>query len=206
MTATPTETLPPNHHGDLPGFSGLTGTIAGLTMLIRRGALARSVAEIAGVARGDHVVDVGSGPGGAAREAARRGARVTGVEPAAVMRKLAARCTRGAPDIEWVDGLAEDVPLPDGSATVLWSIATVHHWPDLEGGIAEAHRVLAPGGRLAFAERRSTVGATGLASHGWTPDQADRCAEMLVEAGFTNTEIRTVDAGRPHLVLTATRP
>jgi ubiquinone/menaquinone biosynthesis C-methylase UbiE len=206
MNAAPDQTLPPNHHGDLPGFSGIGGAVAGLTMLIRRGPLARRVADLAQVAEGDHVVDVGSGPGGAAREAARRGARVTGVEPADVMRRVAGWCTFGSPDIEWVEGVAEDLPLADGSATVLWSIATVHHWPDLDGGIAEAHRVLAPEGRLVFAERKSKVGATGLGSHGWTAAQADACAELLLEAGFAEAEVQEVEAGRPHLVLTATRP
>lgn len=200
------ETLPPNHHGDGKEFSGAFGTVAALTMLIRRGPLSRAVSDLARVGPGDHVVDVGSGPGGAAREAARRGARVTGVEPAAVMRRVAGWVTVGAPDIEWVDGLAERLPLADESATVLWSNATVHHWPDLEGGIAEAHRVLAAGGRLVFAEKKSRVGAKGLGSHGWTPAQADDCAELLAAAGFADVTVHEVEAGRPHLVLTAVRP
>jgi SAM-dependent methyltransferase len=68
-------TEPPNHHADFPGFSGLFGLIAGLSMVTGRGAVARLAADLARVAAADRVVDVGCGPGAAAREAARRGAR-----------------------------------------------------------------------------------------------------------------------------------
>src|SRR3712207_2751108 len=88
----------PNHHADHPGFAGVTGLLMGLTMVPGRGTLARLAADLVAVAPGDHVVDVGCGPGAIAREAARRGARVTGVDPAEVMLGLARRLTRkGAP-------------------------------------------------------------------------------------------------------------
>ena len=103
---------------------------------------------------------------------------MTGVDPAAVMLRLARALTRGS-KVAWVDGTAESLPLDDASATVLWSLLTVHHWDDIDQGLAEARRVLAPNGRLLAAERRSTPGATGHASHGWTDEQAaafaDRC-------------------------------
>ncbi|MGH3988763.1 MAG: class I SAM-dependent methyltransferase, partial [Pseudonocardiaceae bacterium] len=127
-----------NHHADHPGFAGVTGLLAGLTMILGRGAVARLTADLAAVSDADRVVDVGCGPGAAVREAARRGARVTGVDPAPVMLRLARTLTRNRPAITWADGTAEDLPLPDGSATVLWSVATVHHWTDVTAGLAEA--------------------------------------------------------------------
>ena len=111
------EVLPVNHHADHPGFSGLTGAIVGLMLLWMGRANARLAADITGVSSSDRVVDVGCGPGGAVREAARRGARVTGVDPAPVMLRLARTFTRDD-GIEWAQGTAENVPLPDGSATV----------------------------------------------------------------------------------------
>ena len=151
------ETLPVNHHADHPGFSGVTGAIVGLMLLWMGRANARLAADLTGVSTGDRVVDIGCGPGGAVREAARRGARVTGVDPAPVMLRLARTFTRDAV-VEWVEGTAESVPLPDGSATVLWSLATVHHWKDVGLGLGEAHRLLAPNGRLA---RHRTPVTTG---------------------------------------------
>ncbi len=189
------EPLPVNHHADHPGFSGMTGVIVGLMLLWMGRANACLACTVTDVSTGDRVVDVGCGPGSAVREAARRGARVTGVEPAPVMLRLARTFTRDA-GIEWVEGTAEKTPLPDGSATVLWSLATVHHWKDVGLGLNEAYRVLAPKGRLLAIERRSQPGATGLASHGWTQQQAESFAAQCRTAGFTDVAIGQHGRGR----------
>jgi hypothetical protein len=93
---------PVNHHADFPGFAGVTGLLAGLIMLAGRGGVARLAADLTSVSRRDRVVDVGCGPGTAAREAARRGARVIGVDPAPVMLRLARALTRDRAAIDWV--------------------------------------------------------------------------------------------------------
>jgi ubiquinone/menaquinone biosynthesis C-methylase UbiE len=178
-----------NHHADHPGFAGVAGLLAGLTMIIGRGGVASLAADLASVSDTDHVVDVGCGPGTAAREAARRGARVTGVDPAAVMLRLARTLTTARTAITWAEGAAEDLPQPDGSATVVWSLATVHHWKDVAAGLAEASRVLAPGGRLVAIERRVRPGATGLASHGWTDQQAESFVAHCREGGFADVRL-----------------
>lgn len=200
------EELPVNHHADHPGFSGATGAIVGLILLMMGRSNARLAVEITGVTDSDRVVDVGCGPGGAVREAARRGARVTGIDPAPVMLRLARTFTRTA-DVEWAEGTAESVPLPDGSATVAWSLATVHHWKDVGAGLVEAFRVLAPGGRLLAIERQSQPGATGLASHGWTHQQAETFAAQCRTAGYTGVAIDKRGTGRRSVwAVSAIRP
>ena len=189
------KTLPVNHHADHPGFSGVTGLIVGLLLLWMGRANARLACKLTDVSTGDRVIDVGCGPGGAVREAARRGARATGVDPAPVMLRLARTFTRDA-GVEWVEGTAESVPLPDASATVLWSLATVHHWKDVGLGLGEARRLLAPKGRLLAIERRSQPGATGLASHGWTQQQAESFAAQCRAAGFDDVAIGQHGHGR----------
>lgn len=83
-----------NHHADHPGFAGVTGLLAGLTMIPGRGAIARLAADLACVSATDRVIDVGCGPGTAVREAARRGARAIGIDPARVMLRLAEALVR----------------------------------------------------------------------------------------------------------------
>ena len=129
------------------------------------------------------LVDVGCGPGAAARHAASLGARVIGIDPAAVMLRAARLLTR-APSVRYLEGAAERLPIEDGEATVVWSLASVHHWPDVDAGVREARRALCPGGRFLAIERRVRPGATGLASHGWTPHQADALGEVCRAAGF----------------------
>ena len=178
------EVLAPNHHGDHAGFAGISGWVAALSMRIGRSGDAQLAIDMTALAPGEHVLDIGCGPGVAARVAAARGAVVTGVDPADVMLRVARRDDRhGA--VTWKRGAAEALPVPDRSCDVVWSLATVHHWPDLDGGLAEVRRVLRTDGRFLAIERRVRPGARGHASHGWTDRQAaafaDRCREACFE-------------------------
>lgn len=190
----PTEAA--NHHAGHPGFAGVTGLLAGLTMIVGRGAVVRLIANLAAVSDSDRVIDVGCGPGSAVREAARLGARVIGVDPAPVMLRLARALTRDRRGITWAEGAVENLPQPDGWATVVWSLAAVHHWEDVPAGLAEVARVLAPAGRFLAVERRVRPGATGLASHGWTQGQAESFAAQCRAAGSHDVRIERHTPGR----------
>ena len=185
-----------NHHADHPGFSGVTGSLFALMFLLTGRAGADLAAKLTGVGAGDHVVDIGCGPGTAARVAAGRGARVTGVDPSASMLRVARLVTRRSTGISWAEGSAEALPVTDSSATVVWALATVHHWHDVAAGIAEAQRVLAPGGRLLAVERQSPPDATGVASHGWTRQQAETFAALCRSAGMVDIDIADYREGR----------
>ena len=147
-----------HQHGSAHGherFQGASGLVIGAVMLVGRGSLSRLVADLAGAGPGDRVLDVGCGPGSAAREAARRGAEVTGVNPAPMMLRLGRylSTSRSGRNIVFLPGTAEALPVADRAVTVAWAISSVHHWPDVPAGLRELHRVLAPGGRLIIAER-----------------------------------------------------
>ena len=168
-TSSPTRDahLAPNHHAGFPPFAGLGGLLAALTFSIGRTADADLAIHLTGTDRGDDVVDVGCGPGVAARRTARVGASsVVGVDPAPVMLRVARAlgALRHTPNVRYLAGSAEALPVPDGSGSVLWSLATVHHWHDLTAGLEEARRVLRPGGRFLVIERQVEPGAHRLAS------------------------------------------
>lgn len=201
--------LVPNHHAHYRPFCGLFGYLAGLTMIVGRDRDARLVAELAGVGYDDVVLDIGCGPGTAARHAARQGAAVIGIDPSAPMLRLADLITRFRPtdgDLDWRHGSAETMQLPPASVSVCWSIASVHHWQDLDAALDRVEKVLAPGARFLAVEKRTEPGATGNASHGWTPAQADLFASMLSDRGFA--EVGTSDhrvGKRDVVVVTAIR-
>ena len=48
-----------------------------------------------------------------------------------------------------MDGTAEDIPLEDASVDLV-TVAQAFHWFDGPAALAEIHRVLRPGGRLAL--------------------------------------------------------
>jgi ubiquinone/menaquinone biosynthesis C-methylase UbiE len=199
-TSTADTTAAPNHHADHPGFAGVRGLVAAACFTVGRGATADLAIRLAGLGPDDVVVDIGCGPGVAARRAAAVSGSVVGVDPAPVMlrvaRALGRTSRRGAPGVRYLQGAAESLPLPDDSATVVWSLATVHHWRDLDAGLEEARRVLRAAGRLLAVERRIEPGASGLASHGWTDDHARRFAALCRDAGFTGVEVGRHRPGR----------
>lgn len=203
-TATGHATLPPNHHADYPGFAGIGGLLAALTMAVGRGANADLAIELTGTGPGADVVDIGCGPGVAVRRAARDATSVVGVDPAAVMLRVARALTRAgrrdAGRARYQEGTAEALPLPDRSATVAWSLATVHHWRDLDAGLGEVRRVLRPSGRFVAIERRVAPGATGHASHGWTDAQADLFAQRCRAAGLTDVVVDRHRRGRRRVI------
>lgn len=205
MTDTPTSIV--NHHADHEGFSGVIGLVAALGMLARGRGNARFAADLASVSDTDRVVDVGCGPGNAVRAAARRGARAVGVDPSPLMLRLARFATRDHRNVSWSQGTAEALPVPDGWATVAWSLKTVHHWKDVTAGLAELSRALAPAGRLLVLERRVRPGAKGLANHGWTEQQVESFAAQCRAAGFAGVRRDEHRRGRGSVwVVQAVRP
>ncbi len=191
--------LAPNHHADHPGFSGVSGWMAGLSMRFHRGRAAALALDVTQLAPGDRLVDIGCGPGVAARRAAAHGAVVTGVDPAEVMLRMAAGDDRAA-KVRWAQGTAEALPCGDASCDVAWGLSTVHHWHDLGASLAEVTRVLVEGGRFLAVERRVAPAAKGLASHGWTPAQAETFADLCRASGFTEVVVTEHRAGRRQLL------
>jgi ubiquinone/menaquinone biosynthesis C-methylase UbiE len=195
----------PNHHADHPGFAGVGGLVAALSMIRGRTPMARLAITLTGASAGEDVVDVGCGPGVACRVAAEAGMNVAGVDPAAVMLKVARRLDRHG-RVRWLTGRAEQLPLPDQAADVVWTLSCIHHVPDVEGALVEAKRVLRGGGRFLAVEREVQPGSTGLASHGWTPEQAEALAELASAAGFADVTVTTHRLPRgPVLAVTARR-
>jgi ubiquinone/menaquinone biosynthesis C-methylase UbiE len=149
------------------------------------------------------VLDIGCGPGAAVRYAVRRGSAATGVDPDPAMLRLARWSTalRRSPNVSWLVGRAEKLPVPDDSATVAWAISSAHHWEDRAAAIGEARRALAPAGRLVLAERLTKPGARGHACHGLTRDQAEDLARQLTAAGFGQVRLQASRAGHRVLVI-----
>jgi SAM-dependent methyltransferase len=79
------------------------------------------------------VVNVGAGSGSYEPPPDRE---VVAIEPSPVM--IAQRRAGAAPALE---GVAEDLPLDDQSVDAAMGVLTIHHWQDLEAGLAELRRV-----------------------------------------------------------------
>jgi SAM-dependent methyltransferase len=104
--------------------------------------------DAAGVGPGPRVLDVACGPGRVAAAAAARGAAATGVDLAPGMVALARRLH---PGIAFREADVEALPFGDAAFDALVCSFGLGHFPRPEAAVAECARVVAAGGRLAFA-------------------------------------------------------
>ncbi|MFI7704577.1 class I SAM-dependent methyltransferase [Nonomuraea sp. NPDC049480] len=127
--------------------SGLIGRLAGRFMYYTN--RQDEVLRVLGVRPGEHVLEVGYGPGALIRLLGRTGAgRVCGVDPSPDMLTMASRRAGGA---ELRVGTASDTGFPDASFDCVVTVNTVALWPDLMDGLRELRRVTRPGGRVMIA-------------------------------------------------------
>ena len=102
---------------------------------------------------GDMVIDVGSGSGFdsliASRMVGPKG-RVIGIDmtPAMLEKARKGASEMGADNVEFREGQAEDLPLPDNFADVIISNGVLNLTLDKKKTLSEWNRVLKPGGRL----------------------------------------------------------
>lgn len=130
------------------------------------------------------VVDVGCGTGYALRHASgdvTRG-RLIGIDPVPRMIEIARERTLDHPHsarIEFRVGSAENLPVEDEAADVVFAFDSVDHWQDIERGLREIRRILRPRGVLAIVKDQALPGAA----------EAGRvAAETVGGAGFSAVE------------------
>ena len=109
----------------------------------------RAVVRAATISAQDRVVDLACGTGDLSELAVRTGARVVGVDFAGNM--LAGARRRGI-SAAFVQADAERLPLPPHWATVIVSGFALRNFVSIPAVLAEAARVLLPGGRLVLLE------------------------------------------------------
>ena len=160
---------------------------------------------------GEVVLDLGSGAGADVLISARRvapGGWVIGLDMTAEMLGLARRnaAEAGVDNVEFIQGYLEEIPLPEGSVDVVISNCVINLAADKNLVLAEAARVLRPGGRLAFSDVLADEGMdeatkadmtewTGCIGGALTHTEFTRA---LTSAGFTDIDIRLTHRVHSH--------
>ena len=164
---------------------------------------------LAQLQRGEHVLDLACGTGIVARNAANEvgpSGRVTGLDFNAGMLAVA-RAAPAPPGarIDWVEGSAVAMELPDESFNVILCQQGLQFFPDRAAALRETLRVLVPGGRALFSVWKSPSPYNIAAGDALeqlagrevaekyrasrvVPD-AEALRRMLVDAGFRAVEV-----------------
>ena len=100
------------------------------------------------------LLDLGCGAGHVAFAVAPAVAEVVAYDLSADMLAVVAESARarGLSNLVTQQGGVERLPFPDASFDVVMSRFSAHHWRSFAAGLAEARRVLKPGGRAAFVD------------------------------------------------------
>jgi arsenite methyltransferase len=166
---------------------------------------------VADLREGETVLDLGSGAGADVLISAQRvgvSGKAIGLDMTDEMLDLARSnaAEAGVANVEFVRGFIEDIPLADASVDVVISNCVINLAADKRKVLAEAARVLRPGGRLAVSDivadpdmdpatRADMQQWTGCIAGALTRSDFERA---LADAGLTDVEIRETHRVHEH--------
>lgn len=160
--------------------------------------------ELASAGGTGRILDLGCGTGAMAIALAQAlpAARVVGVDgDPEVLQRAAAKARAAGVEVELQEAMAQRLPLPDTSIDCVVSTLLFHHLPAKvkRAALAEARRVLIPGGRLLICDigRARDPLMRGLFflvqlldGFGTTEENArGKLPEIVAEAGFTDVAV-----------------
>ncbi len=159
------------------------------------------------------VADLGCGTGALAAELAVQVARVVAVDQSAAMLATARRVLAGHPNVELHEAPLEALPIPDRSCDAAVASLVLAYLDHPAPALAEAFRILRPGGRLVVVEAArhedpDLKRRLGQSQAGFEPAALE---ELAARAGFTGVSTRALTPepgarGPGLVVLRASRP
>ncbi len=108
--------------------------------------IVEAILRLLALPRGSQIADIGAGTGNYSNALADHGSRVHAVEPSSVMRDQATP----HPQVQWLSGVAEDLPLRDGQVDAVVSTLAIHHFSDLRRSLREMDRITGTGPLVLF--------------------------------------------------------
>jgi ArsR family transcriptional regulator len=150
------------------------------------------------------IADLGAGEATLALMLARRAERVIAVDNSGKMVEYGAEVARthGVNNLEYRLGDLEELPLRAGEVDLALFHQSLHHALHPGKALAEAHRILRPGGRVVVLDllKHSCEEARELYADVWLGFSQVELANLMREAGFSGPDVSTVhrEAEPPH--------
>ncbi len=111
----------------------------------------RKVVELLRLQAGEHVLDIGSGPGFLAADMAElvgRSGKAWGADISQELLAFAAERHAHLPQLQFLHAEAAKLPFPDASFDAVVATQVLEYLPDIYPALMEMHRILRPGGRV----------------------------------------------------------
>jgi demethylmenaquinone methyltransferase/2-methoxy-6-polyprenyl-1,4-benzoquinol methylase len=134
---------------------------------------------------GMKILEVGCGPGSFAEDLV--GLDVTCLDPSAEMLRVAkkrvdsARESRGEEPANYVEAIAESIPLPDDTFDRVFCLFSFRDFQDKKKGLEEIFRVLKPGGQLVICDAGKANWFHGLAGRIWMATVVQVIARIITK-------------------------
>jgi ubiquinone/menaquinone biosynthesis C-methylase UbiE/biotin operon repressor len=150
------------------------------------------------------IADLGAGEGTFSQLLARRAKKVIAIDSSEKMveygRELALK--HGVKNLEYRKGDLEDVPIRDAAVDLAFFSQALHHAPHPDRAVAEAWRILKPGGRIVVLDlvRHNYEEARELYADLWLGFTEVEVTRLLRQAAFKNIETSVVhtEEAAPH--------
>jgi ArsR family transcriptional regulator len=142
------------------------------------------------------IADLGAGEGTFSQLLARRAKKVIAIDNSENMveygRELAAK--HGVKNLEYRKGDLEEVPIKDGTVDLAFFSQALHHAPHPDVAVAEAWRILKPGGRIVVLDllRHNYEEAREMYADLWLGFTEVEVTRFLRQAGFKNIDTTIV--------------
>jgi len=142
------------------------------------------------------IADLGAGEGTIAQLMAQRAEKVIAIDNSEKMVEFGSELARthGISNLEYRLGDLEDVPIPSSTVDLAFLSQALHHAPHPERALAEAWRILKPGGRIAILDlnRHQFEEAREMYADVWLGFTELELEQYLKAAGFQKLETAIV--------------
>jgi SAM-dependent methyltransferase len=174
---------------------GIGGRLIGRLWITETAAVNDAAIDLLALSSGEHVLEIGLGPGRALGPISSRGATATGIDVSEAMVALAGQrnpdlVRTGAMTLCVSDGVT--IALEDDSVDAVMSVHNVYFWAEPRTTIEEIARVLRPGGRVLLVFRGREHPLPGrLDPTVYRSVTTSDAVTWLLDAGFTAVETRS---------------
>ncbi len=103
--------------------------------------IVRYLIEYLNIPKGSMIADIGAGSGNYSNALADHGYSVKAIEPSDMMKSQSVKDEK----VEWITGIAENIPLTNATVDAVVSIMASHHFTSLPGALFEMNRICPDG-------------------------------------------------------------